>query len=230
MFHEEVGRHDRDLARLDVGLVDHALHAAEMIDVRMRVDHRRHRPVATMGAVERQRRARSFDAGQRVDDDDAGLALDDRHVGDVEAAHLVDALAHLEQAVPPVELGDAPQARVDAVGRGPVVDEGVLLLAPGLMAAGGQHRRVGDRGDEAAIGVGEVAAIGEGQFVQNRLVAVDDLCCGRRRALGLARHGVTSNCFRANQSSRRRGARAMGRPLIVAAAGKHWTSPEKKLI
>ena len=43
-----------------------------------------------------------------------GLALDDRHVRDVVAAHLVDAARHLEQAVQIVELRLAPQARVHA--------------------------------------------------------------------------------------------------------------------
>jgi hypothetical protein len=43
--------------------------------------------------------------------------FDDGHVRDVEAAHLVDALGYLEQAVDRVELRLPPQARVDRVGR-----------------------------------------------------------------------------------------------------------------
>ena len=46
-----VGRDDRDVAGLDVGLVDHAAHAAEVVDVAVGVDHRRHR-LAGRGAAQ----------------------------------------------------------------------------------------------------------------------------------------------------------------------------------
>lgn len=42
-----------------------------------------------------------------------GVAFNQRHVGDAEAAHLIDAVADLEQAVIHVELRLPPQARVD---------------------------------------------------------------------------------------------------------------------
>src|SRR5881396_1254372 len=41
--------------------------------------------------------ARAPSIGQRVDHDHAGVALDQRHVGDVEPTHLIDAGHHLEQ-------------------------------------------------------------------------------------------------------------------------------------
>ena len=96
---------------------DHAAHAAEMIDVGVGVDHGRHRLPAAMRAVELERGGGDLGRDQRIDDDEAAAALDDRHVGDVEAAHLVDAVGDLEQAVVHVEPRLPPQARVDRVGR-----------------------------------------------------------------------------------------------------------------
>ena len=112
MLGEALGRDDRDLARVDVGLRRHAEHAAEVVDVAVGVDDGDDRPVAAVRAVQRQRRGGGLGGDQRVDDDDAGVALDEADVGQVEAAHLVDALDHLVEPL----LGDQrrlpPQAGV----------------------------------------------------------------------------------------------------------------------
>ena len=89
-LHEALGRDHHDLAAGDVGLVDHAAHAAEVVDVRVRVDDADHRPLAELLVDELERRARGFLGGQRVEHDPAGIALDEADVGQVEAAHLVD--------------------------------------------------------------------------------------------------------------------------------------------
>jgi len=68
------------------------------------------RPLAAVLEVQLHRSPRALDRGQRIHHDDAAVALDQRHVGDVEPAHLVDAGHHLEQAVMHVEPRLPPQA------------------------------------------------------------------------------------------------------------------------
>jgi hypothetical protein len=95
--------------RTHVGLVDHAAHAAEVVGMAVRVDHRDHRLAALQCLhCELQPRARHILGKQRVDDDPAARAFDERHVGHVVAADLVDAVDDLEQARRGVELLLAP--------------------------------------------------------------------------------------------------------------------------
>lgn len=84
-----------------------------MIGVGVREDDGRDRPLAAMPMVEIKRGTRALDRGQGVDDDDAAVALDQRHVGDIEPAYLVDAGHDLEQPVLHVEPRLPPQARID---------------------------------------------------------------------------------------------------------------------
>jgi hypothetical protein len=88
-----------------------------MIGVRMRIDDGFDRTQAAMPEIEVEASARRLRAGQRVDDDDPGPPFDDRHVGKIEPADLVDAIDDLEQPMAAVELGEPPQARIDRVGR-----------------------------------------------------------------------------------------------------------------
>ena len=161
LFHQAFGRDDGNLALGDFLRGHDAQHAAEMVGVGMRDDHGRHRFVAQVLARKGQRRGRSFLGGQRVDDDPAGLAFDQRHVGNVKAAQLVDMVHHLEQAEVGVELRMAPQAGVDGVGRG----AGEEVVGVEVF----QHRAIGQRdlarglGDEAALGVFEVLLVGQRQ-------------------------------------------------------------------
>ena len=84
------GEHGHAAGRHVVGRDDAAC-AAEVVDVAVRVQQPGDRPLAAMLAVERQRRRRALGRDQRVDHEHAGVALDDRHVRQVEPAHLVDA-------------------------------------------------------------------------------------------------------------------------------------------
>ncbi len=95
---EALGRDHGDPAG-EVRVVDDAARAAEVVDVAVGVDQRRDGPLAAMAAVERERRGGGLGGDQRVDHDHAALALDERHVRKVQAAHLVDAVGHLEQAM-----------------------------------------------------------------------------------------------------------------------------------
>jgi AcrR family transcriptional regulator len=148
--HEARRREDLDLAGRDLVLAGHALDPAKMIAVVMGVDDGADgfpRPVLV---IEIERGARGFGGGQRVDDDQRAVALDDGHVGDVEAAHLVDAVGDLEKAVDGIELRLPPQARVDAVGRRFLLQELVGLHVPGGPRTGARDQRVGQGADEAA--------------------------------------------------------------------------------
>jgi hypothetical protein len=130
-----------------------------------------------------------------VDDDDAAAALYDRHVGDVEAAHLVDAVGDLEQAVVHVEPGLPPQAWIDGVGCLLMGEESVVFEAVDDAPLGGAELDLGQRADEAARGVLEVRPIAERQGVEEGAI----VRAGRGRrvfaALSLSRHGVSSSIF-----------------------------------
>jgi len=86
VLHEVAGRDDLDLARPDIGLVDDAAHAAPVVAMRMRIDHGHDRELAEMFVDQLQRCPGGLLGGQGVEDDPAGFALDERDVGQVEAA------------------------------------------------------------------------------------------------------------------------------------------------
>ena len=128
--HEAVPGDDRDALAVD------AVHPAEVVDVRVGVDDRGDRPVAAVLAVERQRGGRGLLGDQRVDDDDAVVALDQRHVRQVETADLVDAVGDLVEPLLRAQLALAPQARVRGVGA-VGVEEGVGVVVPDHAPVGG---------------------------------------------------------------------------------------------
>ncbi len=81
-----------DLARVDIRLSGDAEHAPEVVDVAVRVDDGDYGPIAAMLAVQRKRGRGRLGGDERIDDDDAGVALDEADVGQVEATHLVHAV------------------------------------------------------------------------------------------------------------------------------------------
>ncbi len=129
VLEEALRREDRDAARRDVLLGHDAARAAEVVDVAVGVQQSGHRPLAAMLAIQRQRGGRRLRGDQRVDHQDARVALDDRHVRQVEAAHLVDALGDLEQAVNRVQLPLPPEARIHRL-RTVGVEEAVGVRIP----------------------------------------------------------------------------------------------------
>ena len=136
--------------------------AAEVVEVAVREDHRADRLRAERLLDQSPRGGGGLLRRERVDDDPAGLPLDDRHVRDVVAAHLMDAARHLEQAVQIVEPSLAPQARVHARGR-LAVQERVGGRVPDARAV----RALDDEAvlvrDEAALRVGHVGGVVERQ-------------------------------------------------------------------
>ncbi len=177
---------DRDLARGHVLGAHHTLDAAVVVDVGVGVDHGRDGLVADMLADQAHGLARGLDRGHAVDDHQSGVALDDREVGDVVVAHLVDAVHDLVQAALADQLRLTPQARVHGVGRGGVVGE---VVEPGGIEDHSPVRRVqlvGQGGDEPPVPVGEVLPVvhvvaGHGRPVRRG--------GGGRGALGRVGHG-----------------------------------------
>lgn len=132
--------------------------AAEVLAVRVGVDQAGDRPVAAVLAVELQGRGGGLGGDERVDDDDAVVALDQCHVGQVQTAGLVDALRDLVQALPAHQPALPPQALVRGVGA-VSGQEAVGLGVPDHPAVvRGDLGRV-ERGDEATVGVGEVLVV-----------------------------------------------------------------------
>ena len=162
-FHEAGRRDHRHLACLDVGLVDHAAHAAVVVDMAVSVDHGHHGPLRPVGEVMFQCRPGNFGRRQRIDQDQPAVALDHRHVGDVEAAQLIEAVGDHEQAVGHVEPGHAPQARVHRVGRQLAIDEGIFAKIPQYRAAGRAHHAVRHRRDQTLLRRLEIADVGKRQ-------------------------------------------------------------------
>jgi hypothetical protein len=75
------------------------------------------------------------------------LPVDDAHVREVVAAHLMNARRHLEEAVHVVQLRLAPETRIDARGR-VAVDEARSAWCPRHAAVGGGDHDVAVAGDE----------------------------------------------------------------------------------
>ena len=62
------------------------------------------------------RRFGGFRGGERVNNNPASIALNQRHIGQIIAANLVNPVADFEQAVKRIELGLPPQAWVHRIG------------------------------------------------------------------------------------------------------------------
>jgi hypothetical protein len=165
MLGEALGRDHDHLACVDVGLVGHAEHAAEVVDVAVGVDNGADGPISPVRPVHGQRRRCGLGGDQRVDHDDAGVALDEADVGKVETANLVDALDHLVETLLGGQRGLAPQARVHRRRCVPA-EEVIDVVVPHHPSVGGRDDAGCQRVDEAAVGVGEVTGVVEGQIIQ----------------------------------------------------------------
>ncbi len=88
-----------------------------------------------------------FCGDEGVDDDVACVAFDKGDVGQVEIAHLIDAVRHFEEAVDGVQFCLAPEARVHGVGCF-IFDEVKARHVPHGIACFIHNLGVGDCADE----------------------------------------------------------------------------------
>ena len=93
LLHKIPGRNNLDLPRGKTIRIDDATYATEVVAMRMRVNHRRHRQVLDFLVDQFESRARGFPRCKRIEDDPAFVASHKSYVGEVEAAYLVDAIA-----------------------------------------------------------------------------------------------------------------------------------------
>lgn len=156
VFHEALGSDDGNAV---VGS-DDAEHAAEVVEVGVGEHDGGDRPFTALRPVQVQGGGRRLGGGERVDDHDTVVALDQRHVGEVEPACLEDALRYLEQTGPRAELGLPPQVRVRGVGT-VLVEERRVVEVPHDAPVLGRDRRGQRRGDEAPVRLLEVGPVGE---------------------------------------------------------------------
>ena len=178
-----------------------------------------HGAAAKVLVGQRQRGLRAFHAHERVEHDPARFAFDKRKVRHVVAAHLLDAVHHLEQAIYVVVARVFPQAGVRAIGGVGIFDERVGLLRPDDTAVGVlDFQRIG-RGDKVARGVFVLAFIGEVELVVSRLVRL-------RRGVGGA-FLVGGEARRACRARRARRASGQGHAGEHARTGKRH--PSQKL-
>ena len=161
-FHEAFGRDHLRAACGNVCRINHPAHAAEMVGMAVRIDDRADCTLAERRVHQLHRRARGFDAGERVDHDPASLPANDRHVRQVKAAHLPDIVRHLIQPVVFQVAHMPPQAGVDSVGRR-AIDKGIGGKVPDRLAAGIADHRIGAGGDKAAGGKIAIARAFGGQ-------------------------------------------------------------------
>ena len=140
-----------------------------------------------MGVVELEGERGRLGRDQRVDDDQASLTLDHVHVGQVGRADLIDAGRHLVEPAGGDELGLAPEAGVDRVGRLAVEDVGELGEVPDHSPSSvGDPAPVRELGEEAPGDVVEVVGVVERE-------GIGELPVGRTGVIGcrLGRgHGV----------------------------------------
>ena len=163
VLHESVRRDHFYLAGCGVLRRHHALGAAEMIGMAVGVDHRGDGFCRAVGEIKIERGLRGLVRQQRIDQDQPAVAFDDGHVGDVEAAHLVDAVGDLEQAVDRVELRLPPQARIDRRRHLVLLQERIGFCVERRPAAGPGDHAIRQRGDKPAFGVVEIGAVGKRQ-------------------------------------------------------------------
>ena len=87
------------LASLDVSLVQHAFNAAPVVNVIMGIEHSDNRFLWAVLVVEFEARFSRRGREQWINDDQACVTLDNRHVGQIHAANLIKAIGYLEQTM-----------------------------------------------------------------------------------------------------------------------------------
>jgi len=169
-----------NLGSLDVRFVNHSTYAAEMINVRVCVNHRGNRFARAILEVQLKARSGGFNRQQRVEHDQPVVALNNGHVGQIQATNLINAFSDLEQTSNGIELAYTPQARVDGTRCAGLVEECVLAWIPdGLAICIADDTFIAL--DQTTLCHVEIATVGKGQSLQPLLIVLQG---DRRRILG----------------------------------------------
>ena len=130
-----------------------------MVGVAVGIDDGEDGLLAQMFGDEFERGAGRLDAGEGVHHDPAFARVDEGDGGGVEAAHLIDAVHDLEEAVLRQDPGVTPEAGVHRIG-GVAVQKLVSgqVVGVALRGVAGNHRVLAGR-DEAALGEFEIPAV-----------------------------------------------------------------------
>ena len=194
LVQESLRGHDRNLAGLHPGPVDHAQHAAVVVDVGVGVDHGRDRSFAQVFGDQVVGGGGGLGGGQRVDDHPSDVAPDERDAGGVEATHLVEAVDDLVEAVLGVEACLAPERRVDGlrawgmheVRRREVPGDGLPRVGDQLL-----DDRFGPGRDEAPGDVGCIGAVVGRQGRSEGLEVGPGVGGGRLAGARVIRHRIS---------------------------------------
>ena len=106
--HEAGRRDDFRSSSRHVGWRDDSADTAIVVPMAVRVDDAHHGLAWTVRKIQVESHPRGAWCREGVDNDHTRVALDDRHAGYGEAAHLIYAIDHLEQSIRDVELGLTP--------------------------------------------------------------------------------------------------------------------------
>ena len=142
-----------------------------MVNVAVGIDHRDDRFFTAVFIVEIHADFGGFCRDQRVNDGDPLFTLNNRHIGEIEVADLVDPVGHFKQTADVDQLRLAPQTRVHRLRRFfPFFNEGILARIPDDIAlfAFNDFRRQG--GNKAFMRIGEIGVIREGELIVEGIV------------------------------------------------------------
>ena len=115
-FDEMLGRDKTDAPARQIVFIGQRANTGKMVGMAVRRQNGFNGALAEMAIDQLHRRIHGFGGGQRVNDNPTGIAFDESHIGEVIAAHLVNALGHFKQAMNGIEARLPPQAGVHRVG------------------------------------------------------------------------------------------------------------------
>ena len=179
--HETRRRPDCHSAGRHVIGVDDSADAAEVIDMAVSIDDRDHGLLRDVLAVEVKGGLGDLGRNQRIDHDETAVALDDRHVGYVEAAQLMDAIGHLVETVGHVHSRMTPEPGMNGVGRLLGPEELIAGESPHQPTVSANYQLIAQGLDEAAPSVIERPLISQRHVSERRTV-------GRPRSLSRVLH------------------------------------------
>ena len=113
---EMLGRDKANAPARQIIFIGQRANTGKMVGMAVRRQNGFDGALAEMAVDQLHRRIHCFGGGQRVNHNPTRIAFDESHIGEVIAAHLVNALGHLKQAVNGIQACLPPQAGVHRVG------------------------------------------------------------------------------------------------------------------